>query len=346
MVCLCVVQPIATTSARASASAGSPFPQVLKDGDRGRYVSKLQSWLTAVGVRTTVDGTFGPATKRSVERFQRDARLRPVTGTVGTVTANTLAAWVRQGRNVAPPNRSGPLSPFGRVLRAGDRGGDVRRLQTWLSRVGIPTQTDGSFGPATARSVRRFQSAAQLAPVTGTVGALTARTLAAWVQQRRTINADSGDPSSPPAGWTFPLQPITRVLAPSDWTLDQGVDIGTADNACGTNVVEVAVTSGTIVQEGADGFGPYAPVLRVSGGPLAGRYIYYGHAKPALVPVGTHVTAGQPIAEVGCGTVGISDAPHLEIGISAPGGPPCCPAMHQTSEQMYQIVRQLYQSAS
>jgi murein DD-endopeptidase MepM/ murein hydrolase activator NlpD len=239
------------------------------------------------------------------------------------------------------------VAVFTRTLRRNDRGADVKTLQTWLNDVGYPLPTTGFFGQMTKSAVKRFQRADRLRPPSGTVGRRTAAALLALVRNTTTAHppAALAAPTAAAGGWVFPLTPISQVLTPSHWTLDQGIDIGTVNNACGANVVEVAITSGTIVQEGISGFGPYAPIIKVDSGPYRGRYIYYGHAAPALVPVGTHVTAGQPIAEVGCGDVGISSGPHIEIGISDVGGPPCCPGFQETAPQMYDLMLRLYSQA-
>jgi murein DD-endopeptidase MepM/ murein hydrolase activator NlpD len=105
---------------------------------------------------------------------------------------------------------------------------------------------------------------------------------------------------------------------PDQWlhggSVDQGVDYAAPG---GTPLC--AMGDGTIIGEGIGGFGPNAPVLQITSGPLAGRAVYYGHAGPDLVPVGAHVTNGQQISSVGFGIVGISTGPHLEVGFYPPG---------------------------
>lgn len=268
---------------------------------------------------------------------------------VGAMLAPAAALGASGGAGFGP-RLVGAGAVFTRVLRFGERGRDVKLLQSWLTQVGYQVPDTGYFGSMTKTAVSNFQSAHQIRPC-GAVGSRTALALQSAVKQAAaTLQAaqsasPAGSGGSAAGTLVFPLEPVGRVLPPADWSLDDGIDIGMVGNACGPNAVEVAMASGTVVQEGINGFGSYAPVIKVSSGAYAGRYIYYGHAAPALVPVGAQVTAGEPIAEVGCGNVGISDAPHLEIGISVPGGPPCCPGYQQNSPAWYQVVLGLYKAA-
>jgi TP901 family phage tail tape measure protein len=117
-------------------------------------------------------------------------------------------------------------------------------------------------------------------------------------------------------GYTGYSLPVPRsMMTGGSWSVDQGVDI--PGGAGGEP--EYAIGPGKIIAEGIGGFGPNAPVLRITSGPLAGRAIYYGHAGPDLVHVGDTVRAGQQISSVGRGIVGLSTGPHIEIGWYPPG---------------------------
>jgi murein DD-endopeptidase MepM/ murein hydrolase activator NlpD len=145
----------------------------------------------------------------------------------------------------------------------------------------------------------------------------------------------TGRPSAPSShGFEFPM-PKSDVSPPDTWSLDDGVDISAPGGT-----PELAVCSGTIVLHGIGGFGPSAPVLHCDS-PLAGYdEVYYGHAGPGdWTPIGTHVSQGQIISEVGYGDVGISTGPHLEIGFADSSGSPVGPSSAPT---MMSLLRAAY----
>jgi hypothetical protein len=55
----------------------------LRRGSRGHDVKVLQSWLTHLGYRTTIDGVYGAHTLRSVRRFEHHEQIR-IDGVVST----------------------------------------------------------------------------------------------------------------------------------------------------------------------------------------------------------------------------------------------------------------------
>ena len=136
---------------------------VLSRGNRGSAVRALQQRLDALKWDVDVTGTFDEQTRRAVLGVQVAAGLVPDI-VVGPRTYGALDGG-RRPRFVIAGN-----------LSQGARGADVVDVQRALTRVGIPTDDDAVFGPATARSVRRRQVQLDLDD-DGIVGVWTAAAL-------------------------------------------------------------------------------------------------------------------------------------------------------------------------
>lgn len=118
-------------------------PEPVLPGANGHIVRVLQC-LVLPGQRHPVktSGRYDPSTVRAVRSFQQRQGLK-VTGAMNRQTWTSLLA-----RGGTP------------VLRRGARGEHVRRLQRSLNvAVGRPAvRVDGSYGPATARTVRYYRT--------------------------------------------------------------------------------------------------------------------------------------------------------------------------------------------
>ena len=77
-----------------------------------------------------------------------------------------------------------------RTLDRGDRGHDVRVLQSWLTKLGHRTEIDGHFGAATRRSTRRYERTEEIR-VDGRVSRGQARGMRRRVESDRSRKASS-----------------------------------------------------------------------------------------------------------------------------------------------------------
>jgi hypothetical protein len=90
-------------AASAEAKGNSFGTRALSQGDSGRDVRVLQDYLTRVGLRTDVDGQFGPHTARRVKSWERHSNIRRVNGRVSRPDARKLSSQVEQGIRVFEP---------------------------------------------------------------------------------------------------------------------------------------------------------------------------------------------------------------------------------------------------
>jgi hypothetical protein len=106
--CACLL-----STAEAGAAKRTFGLRALQQGSEGRDVRVLQDFLTRWGVRTHVDGVYGPVTARKVQRWETLAG-RPVDGRMSLEDAAELRRAVEAGEmrpDVAPAAGGTPAEP-------------------------------------------------------------------------------------------------------------------------------------------------------------------------------------------------------------------------------------------
>ncbi len=127
-------------------------------GEQSDSVRKMQKALKAKKFYSgSIDGKFGPSTKKAVQKFQRSIGLK-ADGKPGNKTLTALyegTTKVNEFRNVE--RKTTAENP--RTLYYGCSGTRVKALQRALKEVGCYNGTiDGKYGDLTYEAVKRYQS--------------------------------------------------------------------------------------------------------------------------------------------------------------------------------------------
>ncbi|MEX2194742.1 MAG: peptidoglycan DD-metalloendopeptidase family protein [Thermoleophilaceae bacterium] len=308
--------PLAAAAALAFApTASADFgDRVLERGQRGHDVRVLQSWLTHLGFRTEVDGTFGEGTERSVDRYDRDNDLtedHAVSRGQARRMRRQMERKFGERESRSRSRRSQEDHSFGeRTLRRGDRGHDVRVLQSWLTHLGFETGVDGVFGRGTETRVERYENWSDIRD-DGKVSEAQARLMRRQVEDGESL-PEGEEQIAAAEGHVFPVQGAHTY----------GDGIGAGRNHRGADVMADCGTPLVAAQGGEVYFVGYQSAaghyMVVTGSETGQDYVYMHMTAAPAFEKGDTVQTGQQIGQVG--DSGNASACHLHFELwSAPG---------------------------
>ena len=139
--------PVATADARRITFG----ERDLRPGMRGTDVRVLQDFLTKAGVKTSVDGQYGPKTTSRVRSWERRSSL-PVNGRMTREDAATLRGQVESGgaglQQAAPaPTGKATLGPDGKAIPPADAPPEVVAIINAANEIaGKPYRYGGGHG--------------------------------------------------------------------------------------------------------------------------------------------------------------------------------------------------------
>jgi murein DD-endopeptidase MepM/ murein hydrolase activator NlpD len=264
------------------------------------------------------------------------AALGPLTQVIGSgdlPPSNLIPIYEAAGRRYHIPWQvlaaiNGIETDYGRNLSVSSAGaiGWMQFMPATWSKYAVSVAGQGKPSPYDPRAA--IFAAAHLLAANGGVHhlrqAIFAYNHASWYvdavlwRERLITDWAAKDQRTSSLGYALPLD--GRYMRQLGRT-DEGVDIETAPDGAAV----YSITAGVVTAVATDptGFGPDYPVIRVTGGPLAGHYVYYGHVAASLVHVGQRIAAGQPIAVIGhTGDAASLGHGHIEIGFSDATGNP------------------------
>ncbi|HXH79727.1 L,D-transpeptidase family protein [Nocardioides sp.] len=184
------------TSARAtveSTGERAGFTR-LEFGDTGWRVRELQSRLHQLGLHSeVVTSRFDAETRDGVRTFQA-RRQRPTSGVVDRATWDKLLAKTVEPTKEALKNI---YTPGPAILRAGDQGLPVRRVQARLAQLNwYAGDVTGVYDEKTAAAVTGFQTKRKI-PVTGEVDRRTLDRLAQMTREPTKAELFNIEPTGP-----------------------------------------------------------------------------------------------------------------------------------------------------